>query len=415
MKTIVVIGAGPAGAVAASYLARQGYQVLVLEKVGFPRFVIGESLLPLCMEKLEEAGLMDILLTKGFQKKSGATFFRNDQTCTFLFSQQYTESWPWTWQVQRVVFDQTLVDGATANGAEFRFDCEVTAVELTDTHRRVTYRTVSGESHTVDAAFVIDASGYGRVLPRLLDLEKPSVQPARGAVFAHLEDPKRIGREAEDIYIYPFDSNKSWIWVIPFADGTSSVGIVGDNDRIRDFAADGFAGYGRFIREFELLKDRFAEAAYIRTPTSILGYSIGVKRMYGPGFALCGNSTEFLDPVFSSGVTLAATSGLLAAKLAIRELGGEAVDWQVAYEDKMQEGIEVFRSYVDGWYSGDLQAIFFNHEISRDFKEQICSVLAGHVWDTTNPFVKKHRTILRTLAKVISIKNKSIEALLKEL
>ncbi|PIQ14470.1 MAG: pyridine nucleotide-disulfide oxidoreductase, partial [Flavobacteriales bacterium CG18_big_fil_WC_8_21_14_2_50_32_9] len=137
---------------------------------------------------------------------------------------------------------------------------------------------------------------------------------------------------------------------------------------------------------------------------TILGYSIGVKQMYGNGYVLCGNSTEFLDPVFSSGVTLATYSGLLAAKLTYQQLSGKQVDWETDYENEVKKGVNVFRNYVQGWYNGDLQTIFFADEINPEIKKQICSVLAGYVWDTTNPFIKKHKTILPTLAKVVRLK-----------
>jgi flavin-dependent dehydrogenase len=125
---------------------------------------------------------------------------------------------------------------------------------------------------------------------------------------------------------------------------------------------------------------------------------------------LSGNSTEFLDPIFSSGVTFATASGLLSAKMTHKHLQGEVVDWKKDYEEVIQKGIDVFRSYVSGWYTGDFQTIVFAKHIDEDIKRQICSVLAGYVWDQTNPFVKKHDTILPTLAKVIKMKEKAEEA-----
>ena len=412
MKKIVVIGAGPAGTVASSYLAKQGFEVIVLEKEGFPRFVIGESLLPKCMESLEEAGLMPPLLEKGYQKKMGASYYnKKNQTCSFLFSQQFSKSWDWTWNVQRAHFDQDLVGAAKANGVQFIFGSTVTAVEIDGGYRTVTYQPQDGGPTTLEAAFVIDASGYGRVLPRLFDLDKPSVQKTRGAVFAHFVDQKRSGREGDDIFIYPFDDKNSWIWAIPFSDGTASVGMVSEPEETKAFAADNFKEYREFVQNFPLLHGRFTEAPYQHAPMMILGYSVGVKRMYGEGYVLCGNSTEFLDPVFSSGVTLATVSGLQAAKLVEKELNGELVEWQRDYEELMKYGVEVFRSYVNGWYNGELQTIFFNPKINPLIKRQICSVLAGHVWDLDNPFVKKHKTILTTLAKVINIEGRATEVL----
>jgi flavin-dependent dehydrogenase len=401
---VLVIGAGPAGTVAASYLRKQGYEVTILEKEVFPRFQIGESLLPCCMEHLTEAGLREAVEAKGFQKKTGAAFMRGKKRCEFLFSEQYTDGWSYTWQVKRADFDLTLAEATRAKGVRVSFECEVLSVDANEDRQITEYRDQEGNIHHIYSRFMIDASGYGRVLPRLFDLSKPSSFTPRGAVFAHLEDIKRTEVTSNNIFVHSFDDNKSWIWAIPFSDGSTSVGIVGDQERIVELAANSGEKYKAFIRNFEDLNGRFEQSEFKFEPRNILGYSVGVKTMFGEGFVLSGNSTEFLDPIFSSGVTFATASGLLSAKMTDKHLRGEKVDWKTEYEDVVQKGIEVFRSYVNGWYSGDFQSIVFAKDIDTDIKKQICSVLAGYVWDKTNPFVKKHDTILPTLAKVIKMK-----------
>ena len=150
--------------------------------------------------------------------------------------------------------------------------------------------------------------------------------------------------------------------------------------------------------------DRFRDAEIILQPTVITGYAITTKKLYGDGFVLTGNATEFLDPVFSSGVTFAMESGHTAAKLVARHLRNDStIDWNNEYTGHMMQGINTFRSYVSGWYDGTLHDIFFARDINQSFKSQICSVLAGYVWDLNNPFVKKHDTALKALAKVIEI------------
>jgi flavin-dependent dehydrogenase len=404
---VVVIGAGPAGTVAASYLKKQGYSVTILEKERFPRFQIGESLLPCCMEHLDESGLLEAVKPLNFQKKTGAAFMRGEKRCEFYFSEQYTKGWTWTWQVKRADFDNTLAEATRAKGVDVNFECEVLAVECGPEKQVIDYKDVDGNMHRIESRFIIDASGYGRVLPRLFDLSKPSAFSPRGAVFSHLEDKKRTEEASNNIFVHSFDDNKSWIWAIPFSDGSTSVGIVGDREKIVDLAANGGEKYKDFIREFKDLNGRFKESELIFEPRHILGYSVGVKKMSGEGFVLSGNSTEFLDPIFSSGVTFATASGLLSAKMTHRHLQGETVDWTKDYEEVVRGGIDVFRSYVTGWYTGDFQTIVFAKTIDEDIKNQICSVLAGYVWDQSNPFVKKHDTILPTLAKVIQMKERA--------
>jgi len=401
---VLVIGAGPAGTVAASWLKKQGYEVTILEKEKFPRFQIGESLLPCCMEHLEQAGLLEAVTAKNFQKKTGAAFMRGEKRCEFLFSEQFTQGWTWTWQVKRADFDLTLAEAAKANGVDVNFECEVLAVNAGNDTQITDYKDIEGKVHQIESRFIIDSSGYGRVLPRLFDLSKPSAFTPRGAVFSHLEDINRTEKTSNNIFVHSFDDNRSWIWAIPFSDGSTSVGIVSDKEKIVEFAANGGEKYKEFIQNFDDLKGRFANSELKFEPKNILGYSIGVNKMYGDGFVLSGNSTEFLDPIFSSGVTFATASGLLSAKMTHRYLQGENVDWKTDYEDVIQKGIDVFRSYVSGWYSGDFQTIVFTELIDPTIKNQICSVLAGYVWDKSNPFVKKHDTILPTLAKVIKMK-----------
>ena len=410
---VLVIGAGPAGTVAASYLRNQGYHVMILEKEKFPRFQIGESLLPCCMQHLEEAGLLEAVKAKNFQKKTGAAFMRGDQRCEFLFSEQFTEGWTWTWQVKRADFDLTLAEATRAKGVDVNFECEVLNVTADKDRQTTEYLDIEGNTQTVQSRFIIDSSGYGRVLPRLFDLSKPSAFTPRGAVFSHLEDVNRTEKTSNNIFVHSFDNNRSWIWAIPFSDGSTSVGIVSDKEKIMDLAANDGEKYKAFIRDFEDLNGRFKNSELKFEPRNILGYSVGVKTMFGDGFVLSGNSTEFLDPIFSSGVTFATASGLLSAKMTHRHLQGEDVDWKTEYEDVVQKGINVFRSYVTGWYSGDFQRIVFAKNVDKDIKNQICSVLAGYVWDKSNPFVKKHDTILPTLAKVIVMKEKAEESPLK--
>lgn len=405
--TFLVIGAGPAGTVAASYLIKQGADVLVVEKQTFPRFVIGESLLPKCMECLEEAELLDAVKDQGYQPKTGASFYKNGIRCDFNFKEQFTKSWSWTWQTKRADFDHKLAEGAQKNGVEILFNTAVIDVALHADSQTTTCKTANGETLTIHSKFILDASGYGRVLPRLFNLSQATKSPSRGAVFAHFKDKVRGAEPFENnIIIHAFNQNKSWYWCIPFSDNTTSVGIVSDVADIENFAANKAAIFKEMARKYPGFEGRFLPENLLFEPKHILGYSVGVKKMYGNGYALCGNSTEFLDPIFSSGATLAMISGLEAAKLAWQQQQGKNINWQTQYEDKMRHGVSVFRSYVDGWYNGTLQTIFFNPHINQTMKEQICSVLAGHVWDFSNPFVQKHKTIIKTLAKVIEINNR---------
>lgn len=399
---VVVIGAGPSGSLAASILQQKGWNVIMLEKQRFPRFVIGESLLPRCMESIEAAGLMNVVEKQGFQKKIGARFYKDGEVCDFDFSQQFTKGWSWTWQVPRAEMDLALAEEVANRGVSLQYESTVTNIDFGSDKQVVYYINERNEEKVVECKFVIDGSGYGRVVPRLLKMDKPSDLPPRMAVFGHVkydaihESDKRI-----DIVTV---TDKIWAWVIPFSDGRASVGFVGDVEAFDHLNAfDDTDSLLKLIASSDYIASKLGKIEFTMAPKKISAYSVSVERFHGEGFVLTGNSTEFLDPIFSSGVTFAMESGVLAAKLLDRQLRGENVDWDKDYVAYIQQGVDTFRSYVKGWYDGSLPKIFFSPSSLQQFKDQICSVLAGYVWDETNPFVKKHSRILTTLSKVLDI------------
>jgi flavin-dependent dehydrogenase len=399
---ILVIGAGPSGAVAAAIVAKQGLKVKVVEKETFPRFVIGESLIPLVMEPLEEAGFLPVLMEQGYQKKFGARFIKNGKVCEFDFAEQFTPGWTWTWQLPRAHFDKCLTDQLLDRGIDIAFGTTVTGIEFNGTDSVTTIVDSTGNVNQIAAKYIIDASGYGRVIPRLFNLDKPSVQPSRTGMFVHVKDINRpAGREGEQI-TFVVVRQDVWMWVIPFSDGITSVGFVGNTDFINRYEGTPEERIRLMIGDEEYYAERLRDVPFLFEPKSINGYSSSVKKLYGEGFALTGNSAEFLDPVFSSGVAFALEGGRLAAKLACRQVKGETIDWQTDFHDYMYLGVEAFRTYVMAWYDGTLQDIFFSDLNNQKFKQQICSVLAGYVWDQSNPFVRKHRKAVYKLAEVLN-------------
>lgn len=402
---VLVIGAGPAGTVAAGIIHKSGLKVQIVEKEKFPRFVIGESLLPRCMEALEEAGLLDAIKAKGFQEKAGAKFVRGTEVCDFNFTEQFSEGYKWTWQVPRGEFDNTLAQEVQRQGVPIDFETTVTDIKFEGSDSTTTVVDKDGNASLIKARFIVDSSGYGRVIPRLFNLDKPSNLPPRKSMFAHIQDPNRLRYEEPNRIMVVVHQPKTWIWVIPFSTGISSLGFVGDPEFFAEHADKTAEEQLRFLINSEPhLKERFGDQDFVFTPKTLEGWSVTTEQFFGDGFVLTGNVTEFLDPMFSSGVTLATASSQRAAGLVIRQLQkGEQIDWKKEFVDPTMQGVDVFRTYVMGWYDGTLHDIFFAKEINEDFKRQICSVLAGYVWDTDNPFVKKHDRAVKSLAEVIRI------------
>ena len=407
MKTsstdVLVIGAGPAGSIAASIVRQSGYNVRVVEKLKFPRFVIGESLLPRCMEALEEAKFLDAVKAMGFQEKFGAKFVRDGEICDFNFSSQYTPGWNWTWQVPRGEFDKTLADALETMGVPVNYETTVTAIRFDGTDSVTTVEDKNGNKEEIKARFIIDGSGYGRVIPSLFNLDRPSSLPSRKTLFTHMEDTRRSMAHEPNRITIVVHKPTIWIWVIPFSNGVTSVGFVGEPEFFDSVSGTPEEMLRALIASEPEIADRFADAKMMFPPMTLQSWSKTTDKFYGDGFVLTGNVTEFLDPVFSSGVTLASVSSQLAAHMIIRTLKGEKVDWQKEYQEKMQQGVDTFRTYVNGWYDGTLHKVFFAEQKEEKFMNQICSVLAGYVWDETNPFVRQHEKMLKTLVKVIEI------------
>lgn len=402
---VLVIGAGPSGCVSAAHLHNNGVKVKMVEKTKFPRLVVGESLIPRVMDHFDEAGLFESLDAMDFEKKLGARFIRGEEICIFDFSKKYGKGWDWTWQVPRADFDNTMAQECIRKGIDLEFESEVISISFEGKKSTTIIKDKDGNLKEVHADFVVDSSGYGRVLPRLLDLDTPSKLDPHSAIFTHVVDVNRPEGEEGTLISFDILETEVWLWVIPFSNGNTSLGVVGPTHFINALSENNDArqALNNAINLSDFYIKRFAGVPFEFEPVKLENYSRSVKRMYGDGFALTGNSSEFLDPVFSSGVAFATESGMLAAKLYLKEKQGVQVNWEEEFTGYMRRGIGVFTTYVKEWYTGNLQTLFFHQPENPDVKEKICSVLAGYVWDETNPFVKKHDNLVKNMAHLINM------------
>ena len=262
---------------------------------------------------------------------------------------------------------------------------------------------------------MLDASGYGRVLPRLLGLERPSVLSPRKAIFTHIDD-RIVGDDFDrnKILISTHPAERGvWSWLIPFGNGRSSIGFIGEPEWINQRAAGLKAADEGALNE-ALLRGVVAEiprlSRILRNAvwdngvpfSSISNYSANVTTLVGRNFALLGNAAEFLDPVFSSGVTVALQSARLASRVLGRQLRGEAVEWERDFVAPLKVGVEAFRTYVMGWYDGSFQDVVYcrPEQVNPEIRAMISSVLAGYAWDEANPFVARSAQRLKALAEI---------------
>jgi len=399
---IFIIGGGPAGSIAAIKLVNAGYDVKLVEKTKFPRFVIGESLLPRCNELLNEAGVLETIRDAGFQFKGGVAFENEKNDLKIIhFENNMGEKHNSSFQVRREAFDKLLLDEAEKLGTNITMESEVTGYD--EDNNIITVIHKNGKEEKFHAKKVIDASGYGHVLPRLLGLQTDSHLTMRDAIFCRVKDDIRPEDGTDGyIYVYIVDDNDAWIWNIPLSPTETSVGIVCSDEYYKSFNMTQNEFWDHIIETNSHAKKRYAKSKKINEVGFIGGYSSNVTKMFGENFVLVGNATEFLDPVFSSGVTLALESGAKAADLIIEELKGNKVDWDKEYSDYMMIGIDVFREFVESWYDGRLQDILFTKKQTSDkIERRIVSVLSGYVWDENNMFVHSPTESVNAIHKAL--------------
>ncbi|MEK6806585.1 MAG: NAD(P)/FAD-dependent oxidoreductase [Pseudomonadota bacterium] len=402
MTDVLIIGAGPAGSVAAALLVQKGYRVLVLEKQKFPRFSVGESLLAQSLGLLDAAGLLTAVQIAGFQYKNGAAFAHNGKRSTYNFADKSSAGFGFTYQVPRADFDHLLIREAERMGAEVRFEVEITAADFSTASPRITAKTKDGASETHTPRFVLDASGFGRVLPRLLDLEYPSNFPPRSALFTQVFDGIPSGAfDRQKILVTTHPKRRDvWYWLIPFSNGKASIGVVAEDSFLQQYKGSNEERLWALHHEDPALKALLANAKPAIPVGELRGYAANVRQMCGPGFALLGNAAEFLDPVFSSGVTIAMKSAHLAVAALDRQFRGETVDWEASFTQPLRLGVETFRNFVAGWYDGNLQDIIYAEQQDPRVRQYICAILAGYAWDESNPYVGHSQQRLYALAQI---------------
>ena len=379
---VVIIGGGPAGSVAASRLAQRGINALVLEREKFPRFHIGESLLPNGNRVLKDIGVWDKIAAAGFIEKRGAQFTLADRSRTVrnVFAQGWIPGLEMTYQVERARFDEILLRHAQSLGAQVCEETSVTGVQRHDQQWQIATEH-HGQAATVTADWVIDASGRHCVMGRAMKLEKsPLPYPGRMAVFNHFEHMQRdAGESAGDIIIMRLKD--AWFWAIPISPTVTSVGVVLQKNAKREKGESWESLFWRKVGESSFFSAALAPAKALGEYRIDSDYSFSYDLFGQDHCLLTGDAASFIDPVFSSGVYLALESGRLAADTIADALTTPAAEVPATlytnYTQQMKAQIGYMRQLIDIYYDDDACEVFMSPRPLFNLPQAINSVLAG--------------------------------------
>jgi flavin-dependent dehydrogenase len=376
---VLVVGGGPGGSSAATFLARGGLRVALAEREAFPRFHVGESLLPANMPVLDRLGVLDAVKARGFLVKYGAYFHDQDLDLGYQFFFREGKPWPsYTYEVQRGEFDKILLDHAAAQpNVTLLQPATVERVAFDEDGVTATVAEAAGPRE-VRARFLVDASGRDAFIATRHGKRRPVEGLGKVALFAHFRGGKRWpGKEAGNIRIFSFEPG--WFWYIPFHNGTSSVGCVLHARTVRGHERDLEQLYHSLIARCRGLTEALDGAPRITPVHSAANFSYQTEPAIGDRFVCVGDAIAFLDPIFSSGVYLATQSAELSSVeilKAFRENRFEARRF-AGYQKAIRRGMRPFQRFIRNFYDPSFTEMFLNPREYAGMVDGVTGVLAG--------------------------------------
>jgi len=379
---VLVIGGGPGGSCAAALARQRGLSVCVAERERFPRFHIGESLLPMANSVLRATGAWPKLESAGFVRKLGAEFALADgaEGKEIVFSEGSVPGLDWTFQVERSRFDAILLDHARSLGAHVRMETTVRALAPVRDSVTAVLEREGGERESLAARWVVDAGGrdnlYESPIKRVLD---PAHFPRRAAVYSHFEGVRRApGPRGGNIIVVRLEDG--WFWIIPIGAERTSVGLVTSAGALRR-SGDPAAVFHETVAGSPRLSSLMGEARAVAPFRVTADYSYVRRDFASSRVVLAGDAAGFFDPIFSSGVYLsvhsaeAAIGAIARAHAAGRPLSRAE---QRRYTRRLKAHCAVFRRLIDVFYDNDSFSVFMTQKPPLGLNAALTSIVAGH-------------------------------------
>ncbi|MEJ6725094.1 MAG: NAD(P)/FAD-dependent oxidoreductase, partial [Akkermansiaceae bacterium] len=353
---VIIVGAGPAGCTAATILAEEkGKKVIVLEKEHFPRYHVGESLIPHCYDTIERLGMVDRLNEKGFQSKQSVQFVNPDGkvSAPFYFAKHSDHPRSKSWQVDRETFDTMMMERARESGAEVREGVNVIGfIEEDGFIVGVKAESADGSRFELRAPMTMDASGRDAIFQRKKKWRKRDPKLNKIAIWTNYKGAKRDPGIDEGATTVAYVEGKGWFWNIPLKDDIVSTGIVAERDYLYRGSRDLKEIYEREIKENKWIEEHLSEGEQFGKYWVAGEYSYRAEHCATDGLVLIGDAFSFLDPVFSSGVYLALTSGAMGADAVAAALENKdtRAEQFLPYGERLCKGIEWMRKLVYAFY-----------------------------------------------------------------